>query len=427
MLQDNVPIFRNLNAEDHEAEVTEIESLCMQCHENGTTRLLLTKIPFYKEVVIMSFNCDNCGWQNNELQPAATIQTTGIRFTLNVSTKTDMNREVVQTGTASVSIPELEFEIPAKSQEGSITTVEGILDRAIQGLEASVKHITDEDVSNKMTEFVDKMKSLRKLERSFRIVIDDPSGNSFVENPRAPSADDAMTVERYTRSKEQNLLLGMDEEATEEEDVTSEVLTFSTNCSECGAPCETRMKTIKVPYFKEVIIIATTCDRCGHRTNEVKSGSGIEPLGERLELDLTETCDLARDVLKSETCTVSVPELELEVGAGLLGGRFTTVEGLLDEIRRQITQENPFFRGDTVSSQQKVRMGAFVDQLGKVIEGKMPATLILDDPFGNSYIQNLYAPEPDPALRSTKYERSYEQNEAMGLNDIKTENYEEDS
>ena len=30
-----------------------------------------------------------------------------------------------------------------------------------------------------------------------------------------------------------------------------------------------------IPYFKECIIVATNSDRCGHRTNEDKSGSGI--------------------------------------------------------------------------------------------------------------------------------------------------------
>lgn len=374
----------------------------------------------------MSFSCDHCGWQNNELQPAATIQPTGIRFSLDVRSKADMNREIVKTATASITIPEVDLEVPAKSQEGSITTVEGILDRAIEGLEASAKDILEADVSNKVSDFVNQLKGLRSLESPFTVILDDPSGNSFVENPNAPGPDECLTVTRYTRSREQDLALGIVEQ-TSEEDVTEEVLNFPTNCSECGAACETRMKATQVPHFKEVIIMATTCDRCGHRTNEVKSGAGIEARGKRLELRVSEPCDLSRDVLKSETCTVTVPELELEVGAGLLGGRFTTVEGLLDEIRRQMAQENPFLQGDAVSDQQKVRMGAFVDQLSKVIDGKMPATLVLDDPCGNSYIQNFYAPDPDPGLSCTTYERSYEQNEMLGLNDINTENYREDS
>ena len=35
--------------------VDEIESLCMNCHEDGMTKLLLTRIPFFREIIIMSF------------------------------------------------------------------------------------------------------------------------------------------------------------------------------------------------------------------------------------------------------------------------------------------------------------------------------------------------------------------------------------
>ena len=49
--------------------------------------------------------------------------------------------------------------------------------------------------------------------------------------------------------------------------------------------------------------------------------------------------------------------------------------------------------------------------------------MVLDDPAGNSYLQNIYAPDDDPELKITEYERSFEQNEDLGLNDIKTENY----
>ena len=53
-----------------------------------------------------------------------------------------------------------------------------------------------------------------------------------------------------------------------------------------------------IPHFKEVVIMATVCDYCGHKTNEVKSGGGIEPKGKKITLRLTETADLSRDVLK---------------------------------------------------------------------------------------------------------------------------------
>jgi len=35
----------------------------------------------------------------------------------------------------------------------------------------------------------------------------------------------------------------------------------------------------------------------------------------------------------------------------------------------------------------------------------------------------VYAPEEDPEMTVERYERSYEQNEYLGLNDMKTDNY----
>lgn len=44
--------------------------------------------------------------------------------------------------------------------------------------------------------------------------------------------------------------------------------------------------------------MATTCDKCGTRTNEVKSGGGIEPRGILIEVDVNGREDHSRDVLK---------------------------------------------------------------------------------------------------------------------------------
>ncbi len=54
--------------------IREVESLCMRCHESGTTRFLLTTIPYFKEIVVSSFMCDHCGYRDTEVQPAGEIQ-----------------------------------------------------------------------------------------------------------------------------------------------------------------------------------------------------------------------------------------------------------------------------------------------------------------------------------------------------------------
>jgi zinc finger protein len=52
----------------YNTEPTRVESFCVVCHQNGETILLLTKIPFFKEMLIGSFSCDQCGYRNNEIQ-----------------------------------------------------------------------------------------------------------------------------------------------------------------------------------------------------------------------------------------------------------------------------------------------------------------------------------------------------------------------
>ncbi|XP_056399215.1 zinc finger protein ZPR1 isoform X1 [Hyla sarda] len=429
----SAPVFRDISADDEEQQPHEIESLCMNCYKNGMTRLLLTKVPFFREIIVSSFNCDSCNWSNTEIQSAGRIQDQGVRYSLSVRSKRDVDREVVKTDYATMRIPEIDFEIPACTQKGALTTIEGILERTIVGLQQEQPHRRAENaqVAEKIDVFITKLKSLKDGETPFTCIIDDPSGNSFVENPFAPQKDEALTVTHYRRSQEQDSLLGIEsvdgQKNTEEkpEDLKDEVLQFHTNCPECNAPAATNMKLVQIPHFKEVIIMATNCDACGHRTNEVKSGGAIEPLGTRITLHITDPSDLTRDVLKSETCSLSIPELEFDLGMGALGGKFTTLEGLLKDIKDLVVDKNPFTLGDSSTSDRKEKLQEFGRKIDQILEGQIKVHFVLEDSAGNSYLQNVYAPEEDPEMKVEKYERSFEQNEDLGLNDMKTEGYEE--
>ncbi len=44
--------------------------------------------------------------------------------------------------------------------------------------------------------------------------------------------------------------------------------------------------------------------------------------------------------------------------------------------------------------------------------------------MANSFLQNLYAPDPDPNMTIETFDRTWEQNEDLGLNDMKVEGYE---
>ena len=84
----------------------------------GMTRLLLTKIPFYKEIILMSFECDHCGFKNNEIQSGGKMQEKGHIIKCKISTTGDMNRQIIKSDYATVKIPEIDFEIPPQSKRG---------------------------------------------------------------------------------------------------------------------------------------------------------------------------------------------------------------------------------------------------------------------------------------------------------------------
>ena len=43
--------------------------------------------------------------------------------------------------------------------------------------------------------------------------------------------------------------------------------------------------------------------------------------------------------------------------------------------------------------------------------------------MANSFVQNPYYPDKDPRCEAFDYERSHDENEFLGLNDMKTDNY----
>lgn len=80
--------------------------------------------------------------------------------------------------------------------------------------------------------------------------------------------------------------------------------------------------------------------------------------------------------------------------------------------------DNPFV-GDSSDPNYKSNYRTFIDKLVDCKEGRMPFTLIFRDPLGNCFIQNPNHPEPDPIVTVVEYERTHEENEELGILDMK--------
>ena len=490
--KDPNPLIVNV---DPENPVTEIESLCMNCKDQGTTRLLLTKIPFFKDVIVMSFSCPHCGYRNNSIEDAKELAPQGIHFVLTVKTNKDMDRRIIKSNFASLSVPCCGLEIPQMTQKGKLSTVEGFISTAKENLNASLE---DGYYSQMGDNYINEIKeTIKKLNDTlngdkfpFELILDDPSGNSFIENPYAPQTDPNIKVTYFDRTKEMAEAMGYSlenqineqneikneekekketkkEENKEENknmneqvkisyynkkkdftvykskdkyskliidfsegiddsnsDIDNKVIQFPTNCYCCNAPGVLRDCVCSIPYFKEIIISCFKCDNCGYKTTEVNGGGGMSEKGTKFTLSVETEDDLNRDIFKSETSKITIPEVGFETDQGSLGSVFTTVEGIIDKICDQL-YNMPFSSGDSSVNSE---ISDFIKKLRELQKLKQKFTLILDDPISNSFIFPIEGNnQNDTRLKKEEYERTWEQNEELGINDMKVENYENDN
>lgn len=447
--------------------ISEIESLCMYCGENGVTRLLTTSIPFFKSIILMAFTCDKCGYKSSEVQAAESLADFGIKYDLEITTERDLSRRIVKTEFAELSIPYCNLEIPPKTQKGKLSTIEGFLTTARDDLKAAmddgVYDNIDKSAKAKIQETIDNItKVLDCKVLPVKFTLSDPSGNSFVENPFAPNRDPYCKVTHFVRTKdmakemgylEENQNLYSNENSLNKKNNKVEVEVYKSSsefsahlkdltkslqddsnspnedciripefCVCCKKQGENRVCVITIPYFKELIISSFRCEFCEFKHSDVKGGGGISAVGTKITLNVTEDKDFDRDLFKSESSMIQIPELEFESSCGSLGSMFTTVEGLLDKISGNL-KNTPFVVGDS----SNYIIDKFINRLDTIRSDFKPFTLIIDDPLSNSFIFPIDRENPgeDKNLIREEYTRSWEQDEEFGLNQMNVDHYAE--
>ena len=470
------------------------------CDGTGDTLYLLNKVPFFRELIIASFSCKKCGERNNEVSFGGEIQPLGSKIALEVTKSSDLNRQIIKSDYAVVKFEEMDFEIPANTQKGEITTLEGIISQAADNLNMyqAERMAQMPEVGVKVAMVIMELRQMASGDKApFTVFVDDISGNSFIENPFAPSPDPFLKKTEYRRTVEQDLSLGLKEEtagrsdeikgqddtgydmllekataarATHSEENggdstsdrsgtdgkkmknTSNILegdgegtakfgdgdsaALPTPCPNCNKIGEMRTAVTSIPHFKEILIMAFTCEHCGLRQSEVKGGGVVPTYGSEVTLRVESERDLARDILKGESASIQIPELDVELSSGSLGGVYSTVEGLMQKVYTNLRDNNPFGVGDSTSlhhsndeSTDKRQFKDFLTRLKSLAEGKhLPFTLVIRDALGNSFISaplgSFLPPESDKNLTLRDYERSEEENEEYGLNDINTADFE---
>ena len=393
----------------------------------------------------MSFYCEHCHFKNNEVQPAGEMQEQGSRYTFKLENQKDLQRQVLKSDTSTLRIEDLDIEIPPG--RGRLTDVEGIVREVIRDLESGQedRRNADPDIYEKIQAVITALSALIEIPR-ITLTIDDPAGNSWIE-PAPPSdheTKEKFSHKQYPRSQGQNSLLGLSVAQDEREagkvglaDASGgggledvDILEghnyeLPVDCPGCMKPARIMMQMVNIPHFKQVVISTTDCSLCGYHTNDVKTGGVIPEKGKRIRLDIKTPEDLRRDILKSESCMLSIPECKVEVVPGTMGGRFTTVEGLItqirDDLRSSIFDTDAEELPDSMPAEKRDVWQDFFDTLGKAIRAEISFTILLEDPLASSYCQSLAGePGQDPNITEEEYERTAEEEDELGLTDMRT-------
>jgi ZPR1 zinc finger protein len=210
---------------DTRGQTYRAQSLCMNCHDDGWTTFYLTEVPHFRQIIISAFRCDHCGYSDTLVQPNSDIPTHGVKYKLSVTTPKDLNRQIVKSAYCTIKIPELGFVIPKESQASSLSTVEGVLQKATVALHESnaARREVDSEAADKVAEFVAQLALYASgsvgedgvlLERPFTMEVEDPSGDSHVQGLAEELAghgdgDPQLLEERYVRSVLENKMLGL--------------------------------------------------------------------------------------------------------------------------------------------------------------------------------------------------------------------------
>ncbi|OGS49784.1 MAG: hypothetical protein A3K65_01135 [Euryarchaeota archaeon RBG_16_68_12] len=172
-------------------------------------------------------------------------------------------------------------------------------------------------------------------------------------------------------------------------------------CPMCGGRrLVLRSLQLDLPYFGDALATVVLCGDCGFRHADVLLTKEGRPT--RYRLRVRGPADLSARVVHSSTCTIRIPELKAVMEPGQTSEAFVSnAEGVLLRFREVLG----FLSRNAASRRKRAAAVASLETVARMIDGREPFTLVLDDPFGNSAILHEAAevrPLTDAEVRGLK-------------------------
>ena len=159
------------------------------------------------------------------------------------------------------------------------------------------------------------------------------------------------------------------------------------DCPVCGGQktLEVTNWTDNIPYFGDILETAVLCKECGYQSSDSISLSQNDPVRFILEIDESK---LNTRVAKSQTATLTIPDLGLKVEPGPKSqGYVSNVEGILNRFESAIVRALTL-EGENIDKTVEDNALDLIEKLASIKMGELSTKLVLEDPFGNSVIDD---------------------------------------
>lgn len=152
-------------------------------------------------------------------------------------------------------------------------------------------------------------------------------------------------------------------------------------CPSCGDALLLRALTLNLPFFGDALQTTVLCRRCGFRHADILLTTQGAPV--HAELRVQGPPDLSARIVRSSAGTIRVPELGAAIEPGPAAEAFVSnVEGILHRIRGIL--DFAARAADTERARRNARDR--LRDVDRMVDGRQPFLLVLEDPTGNSAI-----------------------------------------
>jgi zinc finger protein len=155
-------------------------------------------------------------------------------------------------------------------------------------------------------------------------------------------------------------------------------------------------KAENIPYFGEIMESTARCHNCGYKHSDIMCLEQKEPVKYSLKVDES---NLNARVIRSQSATISIPELGLKVEPGPRSqGYVSNIEGVLNRFHDAVKTAMNLVDDE----QSKKNALNLLEEIEKIKTGEITVTVVIEDPFGHSMIIHEDASKRELSLEEIK-------------------------